>query len=43
MDTRNEHRTYMRPELVPMGRLEVETRGPGGAHFEPEMPRFIGV
>jgi hypothetical protein len=41
MDTRNEHRTYVRPELVPIGRLEIETRGNGGPRFEADSMRPI--
>lgn len=39
MDTRKTRRAYVRPELVPLGRLEVETRGEGGDRFEIQMPR----
>ena len=43
MDTRKTRRAYVRPELVALGRLEVETRGDGGDRFEIEMPREISL
>ena len=41
MDTRSTRREYRRPELVSLGRIEVETRGPNGTYDEPEMPKPI--
>ena len=39
MDTRNTRREYRRPELVSLGRVELETRGINGTYDEPEMPK----
>ena len=41
MDMRSARREYRRPELVSLGRVEVETRGPGGIHLEVEMEKSI--
>ena len=41
MDTRITHRVYVRPQLVAVGRVEVETRGPAGDYVEIEMEKNI--
>ena len=39
MDMRSARREYRRPELVQLGRVEVETRGGITGSLEDEMPK----